>query len=320
MWSLVILAALTQSGGLTPDDVQTFTANDRTLGSVGCEVRREEVDQNLGIMIRALRQAESREDAERIVAPFMQAARGNDDGFATSFSWADASIGKTESFLWIAVNYGAVGRVAVYSTAGRLQPLDARLDYMIQRQPSVFALGATRAIIASRFIRDAGVRERTRLDFVRYEGDRFLIVHRLDFEHTIEWGGAQMLEEMLVVDSLDAPKSFFVANAEALLKRRRIYRIQRGRPVLVKDQPGDLPLRTLDDWMTTARKAKKPNAMQQTLRKFLPEISMIDEHELIDKPDGSVGIVMRGASGEVRFLLRRNGSRFRVASATGKVR
>ncbi len=313
---LVLLCALIPS--VRADDLTRFVENDRAIGSNAWQDVKDRVNESLEILIKQGQLAKTPKALVQTASKFDRAARKNDDGFATSFSWVDITSATTKQFKVVCAAYGPVGRVVIQDASGQNIALP-ELQFMDQRHPSVLLLNDDSVVIASTFTRDAGFRENTRLSFIRL-GSSPKHIQSMDFEHTLDWGGPRVLEGQIVVFSIDSPKAFFVPNTDPILKHRRVFKVSAGQPQLILDDPQDRALRVLDRWMDEARWVKEPTAMQKVLRKFLPEVEMIDDHRIQEYGDGSVAITMVGSNGEVRFALKPVGKTYKVTKAEGKVR
>lgn len=299
------------------DDLTVFADNDRIVAGRAFSDCTKQVDENLELLIKAIDQSRSDSAIRRTLARFSVAAKKNDDGFPTSFSWVDASRSVADGCRVICVSYGPIGRVAIFNRANtRVQIKE--LQFMDQRHPSVLLHRGHSLVLGSTFVRDAGIRDNTRIQFVRMD-EKPVLQQTMDFEHTLEWGGPHVQADEVTVFSIDSPKSFFVANPDPVFKHRRVFKVIDGRGQLIVDEPQDIPLRALDEWMGAARAAKTPNRMQQVLRKYLPEMEMIDSHVVKTYGDGSVAVTMIGNQAEVRFALKPRGKSYVVTKVQGKV-
>jgi hypothetical protein len=247
-----------------------------------------------------------------VVARFDKLAKKNDDGFPTSFSWVSGSKKSNGNFTAVAVSYGPIGRVAFFEGGQRAKG-GMSLSYMVQRSPRILAIDDDGLLVASSFVRDAGMRDNTRIDTAhinlgRARNSSFLAAGQtFDFEHTLDWGGASMKDGALIVDSIDSPKSFFVAESEALMRHHRVYSFGSGELTLRKDVQSDSDLRAVDDWIERAQKASKPNIDQSKVRKVLREPQMV----LGIKRHGS-SVVLECDSGTLVFTLAGSGQSIRV--------
>lgn len=300
------------------DDLGAFANNDREIGSRSITDCREVVGQNLDLLIGQVLAARNDAGVNKVITRFDKVAHQNDDGYPTSFSWVSGSRSSAGGFQVVCVSYGPIGRVAIINPKG-IQVHLGELMFMEQRRPEILLMKGTSLVVSSPFVRDAGVRENTQLQFIRLD-EKPVLLQTMSFEHTLDWGGPRLVDGDLAVFSIDTPKSFFVANVDPILKHRRVFRVVDGRAQLIVDDPQDIPLRVLDGWMEDARRAKRPTSMQRVLRKFLPEMELIDSHEMKSYLDGSVAITMVGDKSQVRFALKPRGKTFVVTKAEGKVR
>lgn len=316
----MILSLIALSLGSAPQGLATFADNDKAIGTgVFDASTRAQVEENLDILVETAHRSRNDRELTRFSKDFQAAAEKNDEGYATSFSWISLSRNRFVGWEIICVNYGPVGRVAAFNKGVRVE-IPRMLDLMPQRRPEVVGTYGKHTILACTFVRDAGVRENSSVWDLVVEAPKPLALPVATIEHTLDWGGASLQRAELTLGSIDTPKSFFVANTEPIFKRTRVFSLAGERLALISDEAGDKPLRFIDAWMQEARAAKKPDAFQKTLLRYLPEIQMIDDYEVKEYPDGSVAIRLIGSSGEVRFALKPARSSFRIASATGKVR
>lgn len=307
---LIALAALAPSAFV--DRFETFAKNDAAIGKSAFDKPSPQVSSNLDLLVDAIREAAPSEVAQ-IVAKFDRLAKKNDDGFATSFSWVSGSKVNFEHFTAVAVSYGPIGRVAVFEADYKAKN-DVRLAYMVQRSPRILAFNDDGLLVASGFVRDAGMRDNTRIDFAHIRLGRALhsdtveVSKSFEFEHTLDWGGAAMKNGQLTVDSIDSPKSFFFSESEAHFRRHRSYTFGNHELSLKLDQPGDLELRAADAWIMDARGAANPTPVQRAVRKLVPEPQMVMDYKVTPS---SVTLELDG--GTLVFQLSRAGGKVTVS-------
>lgn len=292
------LAPILQAG-----DLEKFAQNDRTIGKGNYKPGDAAIEENVLILTRALMNAPSGQ-IKGILARFDALAKKNDDGFATSFGWVGGSKVVAGNLTIVCANYGPVGYVQIMRGRGEL-PTPKSLRFTDQRAPEVlFAKGGV-AVIASHFVRDAGIHDNTKVDFLKIDGSNVRIENTVTAEHLLDWGGAAVRGGQITIESLDSPRSFS-AYSEPYLKHRRTYGAT-GK--LVKDEPGDLALRALDKWLFAAQHAKKPDALQKVAAGVLPGSELLSG---ITVEGGKIDLA--GDGGRLHFELKATRSGYRVVS------
>lgn len=297
---LPFLATFAMRAFAPADDAATFAKNDRAIGSRAFDKPSPLVKENLDILVKAVNRARN---VEETVSRFDKLAKANDDGFATSFSWAAGSRMTVGDFTAVCVSYGPIGRVAIFERDTPV-PTAFTLYYMVRRKPAILSFEGYTLIIASTFVRDAGMRDNTKVDVVRLglgrlvRADNVRVIESLEVEHTLDWGGATIQNNLLTLESLDAPKSFIVPSVTALFKHKRVYRID-GDVVLVEDQLQDLALRAVDDWLYKAQRTNRPDKEQRIARQVFPRQEMLEDYKASNRE-----VVLKGDRGMLRFTLK----------------
>lgn len=317
----LILPLLFASFSNAQDVYATFAKNDAEVAERSFVDPLPPVVQNLDILVDAVRKAD-RKSLTALLKKFGDLAKKNDQGFATSFGWVAGEKVSAGTFTAIAVSYGPIGKVVVFEASDKVRD-DVALTYMVQRAPHILSLTEHELIVGSQFVRDAGMRDNTqiqsfRINLGRHTGaDSLTLVKSLEIEHTLEWGGARVKEGRLILESIDSPKSFILANTEAVLKRTRTYSISRGELVLQSDKPGDLPLRAVDDWLRAAQTASRPDPKQRQARRAIPEPELLLDYTVQQQAQKAT-VVFETDRGKLTFQLSKTPSGFVVRNVTVK--
>jgi|GEM_PF-5090935 len=309
-WMLTIAFLALGAAAIHPDPIAAFARNDRHIGDKSCDIRMKAVEVNLAILVRAVAKSDP-SHVKDVEARFDALAKKNDDGFETSFSWVSATKERVGRLTVVCVNYGPVGRVQAFDGTDAPYAEPAALLYMVRRNPSVLALEGRYLVVASSDVRDAGMDENTRLDFLLIDAGRNRAIEiRNPFEavHTLDWGGPELRGDRIVFDSIDAPKSFYVSRATTILRRRRVFDM-RGR--LLSDRAGDAPIRFFDQWLYRAQHARHPSPLQMTARKCIPAPDFADLFSWTSLAKGRVAVTL----GALRLTLRKADGRYIVVSA-----
>lgn len=298
---LLLCLALTPT--LHADDLEKFARNDQLVGKGMYKPGDAAIEENILILTKAIADAPAGE-VKAVLERFDALAKKNDDGYATSFGWVGGSKVVAGNLSIVCVNYGPVGYVRIMR-GGRDLTTPESLQFTDQRAPDVLLAKGGAVVIASHFVRDAGIHDNTKVDFLKIDASNVRIEGTVKAEHLLDWGGAAVKGGRITIDSLDSPRSFF-AYSEPYLKHRRTYTPD-GK--LVRDEPGDLALRAVDKWLLTAQHAKKPDALQKVAAGVLPGPELLS------------GITVKGAridltgdNGVLRFDLKATNGGYRVVS------
>lgn len=293
------------SGISSADDLATFAKNDHLVGSGALAGHEAAVAQNLRILQKVILASDASK-VDKALAAYDRAAKANDEGFVTSFSWVSGEKTTKGDLTVVCANYGPVGSVRVWRK-GKELALPMKFTAMDLRHPMLVTIIDSSVVIESNFVRDAGMRDNTIVDFLMLGPSGLRLAKSVEAEHTLDWGGASSKGKDVSIGSIDSPKSFIPSNADSILKRTRTYRLVGNQWKLIANQPGDLDLRALDDWLFQAQKAPRPRADQALAKKMFPGEEMLFEMKVVPSGHKAVKVVFSGDNGKLTFLLKRVG-------------
>lgn len=207
-----------------------------------------------GVRARALRGS----TAEASIRPFA-AAIGTGESTSDPAS-LDATTYRDGDRLLVDVRMGYASSVSAFDRAGRRLLVPASLRWSYRQFGPFFRVGSALAFDATS-LSDAGVRYSFRLGFLRrtvqgYVGGGTVSgFSTYDFDaesepRLIVKGGR------VVVNSLDSPRSFFVSNADRVLRRSETWDATGPVARRVATRLLDPDLRAVDDWLWAHRGSK----------------------------------------------------------------
>lgn len=177
----------------------------------------------------------------------------------------------------IAVRWGAVSRVALYSSATGVRQKDVSgLGWMQpwSVEPRLSSDGTI--VLLCQTVQDIGVRVGLRLVLVgRTAGGATKVTEDWTRRTMLDYGGLKLQGEVLTAGFLEEPRAFFTAAADDLFHRQETRRIHAGRSTLTRSTVDQPTLRAADDWLVAAKAARKPNAEQRAVRPFLADRMML---------------------------------------------
>lgn len=213
-------------------------------------------------------------------AAVIEAAKGS-EGYSLAYNRLITHIATHKGQCVLTVTYGPVSRIALFEqTTGRQYPIPHVLQWMLPWEVRpVFCPDGT-LLLRSFYIHDAGYRTGMRISLLEpMVGKTPGYALRTDWKKvtTLEFGGANLDRDRLVLTYIDLPDAFFTTSSDTTFERKQTFRIARGRAYLLHEEKKQPELRFLHDWMLEARRAKKPNALQKRFRTLSWEAELLDD-------------------------------------------
>ncbi len=203
-----------------------------------------------------------------------QSVIGNSEGLADELTWVGASVARRGNSVAVLVNYGPLAKLAVFEGNSRAK-LPPSVAFMAPYHGDVSFAPDGSLVLLMNSVQAMGMRDRLRVVVLANAGG-WNVGTDFNKAKTLEWGGAELKGDRMVVSSIDEPKSFFTTSPETLFERVETFRISHGKLTSLQAKLDNLDLRWLDEWMAAAQKAKNPDAMQKRLRSLYKQPGLLD--------------------------------------------
>jgi hypothetical protein len=272
------------------------------------------VSERIGSILRE-RPAPDTKQIKRVIDRYARVADSGGGAPVTDFTWLDVRYASLPHRDCVAVTYGGLSRIAVYDRrSGKRIPLPRRSGWLTgwHSEPH-FAKDGTLVLISSS-VQDMGMRTAFRVDLLARGERGYRLVRTWQRMNTLDYGGAVLAGNRLILKSIDLPTSYVTAATETQFEREEVYRIAGGIPLLEKRDRTQPELRYLDRWMGTARAAKSPDPLQARFRRVSSKPDVLDSISISTRPQGVTEVRYAFNEGLINLGVRKSGARYRVVS------
>lgn len=295
----------------SPPDLAVFQRNDKALEGRSVEAAASRsVDQNLEILVRVVHTAARRgQNVNAALTPYDEAAKQDGELEETAFT---SCLGRAvrQGDRWVvAVTYGAVSRLAAFDPRGRRLSVPSALRRLAPHALSAEPV-ADGLIVLAPWRHDLGFRTSTRVFALRRTTAGYVPGDDRSFAYTLDWGGVEVRGSRMAAKSLDAPKNFAFTAPVLALRRESMFRAANGRLRPTETILRDEELRAVDAWISEARQAPRPTAVQRRFRTGWNASRVLEHHAV--KSDGSKATASLETQGTWWFELAKQGGRWTV--------